>query len=266
MNWQLINARCQDVLPGDYAGAADLILTSPPYDDLRQYGGHNEDFDFAAIAPPLVQTLADGGVLCWVVADAIIDGSETGSSMRQALAFMDLGLRLHQTLIYERAHPKHISDDRCMATTQYMFILSKGRPKTATIIADRRNVSVGPRDAWQSGRAGDSKATRYAERKVVRPLGKRSDIWRYGVGFNLMGRRGECQEDIHRHPAVFPYPLAADHIATWTAPGDLVVDPMCGSGTTLRAAADLGRRVVGIEANAEYCGIVRRRMAQAVLC
>ena len=72
-----------------------------------------------------------------------------------------------------------------------------------------------------------------------------------------------CQEPTF-HPARFPLQLARDHILSWTNPGDLVIDPMTGSGTTLRAAADLERRAIGIEINPEYCQLIRRRLAQSV--
>ena len=129
MTWQLINARCQDVL-ADYAGMVDLVVTSPPYDALRSYGGGIDAWDFAAIAPPLAASLADGGVLVWVVADAIVDGSETGSSFRQALAFMDMGLNLHQTLIYQKStNHRNMSQQWQVSDldTQYMFVLTKGK-------------------------------------------------------------------------------------------------------------------------------------------
>lgn len=80
-----------------------------------------------------------------------------------------------------------------------------------------------------------------------------------------MGRPGEHQQELHDHPAIYPYRLAADHIATWSDPGDTVLDPFCGSGTTIRAAHDLRRRAIGIEVNPDYCRQIRRRMAQEVL-
>ena len=230
----------------------DLVVTSPPYDALRSYGGGIDAWDFAAIAPPLAASLADGGVLVWVVADAIVDGSETGSSFRQALAFMDLGLNLHQTLIYQSTNQRNIHNNRYLSSTHYMFVLSSGKPKTVNFLRDRQNAIVGLRDSWNYGRSGDSKA-KYLGKVATPEYGKRNDVWQYSTGYNHQGRKGEHQMDIHDHPATFPYALAADHIKSWSNPGDTVLDPFCGSGTTLRAAVDLGRRAIGIEVSPDYC-------------
>lgn len=178
-DWILHNARCQDILPGEYAAAVDLIVTSPPYDGLRSYGGYADAWDFEAIAPALTECLKPGGTMVWVVGDAIVDGSETGSSFRQALLFLDLGLRLHQTIIYERAMPRPVSVDRCLATIQYMFIFSAGKPRVGHIQFDRPNIEVGRvrPTQWQPGRDGDRKAQSYQGKPyAVEKFGKRTDI------------------------------------------------------------------------------------------
>ena len=79
----------------------DLTVTSPPYDDLRTYNNSSkwDQNTFYAVAAQLNRVLKPGGVIMWNVNDATINGSETGSSFRQALHFMDLGLRLHDTMI-----------------------------------------------------------------------------------------------------------------------------------------------------------------------
>ena len=135
------------------------------------------------------------------------------------------------------------------------------------ILRDRKNVGVGLRDSWNYRVGAATAKAKYLGQAVATPeYGKRNDVWQYSTGYNHQGRKGEHQMDIHDHPATFPYALAADHIKSWSNPGDLVLDPFCGSGTTLRAAVDLGRRAIGIEVSPDYCGIIRRRMAQAVLC
>ncbi len=95
---ELVNGDCAAVLPG--LPPADLILTSPPYNNLREYGGYNGAFDFDAIAAVCVANLAPGGVLVWVVADQIVDGDVSGTSFTHALGFKRLGLKLHQPLIF----------------------------------------------------------------------------------------------------------------------------------------------------------------------
>ena len=262
-DWTLHHARAQDVLPGPYAGQVNLIVTSPPYDNLRRFGGIGmAAWDFEPIAQACADCLAPGGVLVWVVADAIVDGSETGTSFRQALFFLSLGLRLHRTLIYEakgvakqikRAYPR---------TMQYMFVFANGMPASINRIEDVPTQYAG------SLGSGGTKRQQDDSMKLVAPFQRssfvpRSSVWRYDAGYRKC-HPGEGPLP-HEHPATFPRRLAADHIRSWTNPGDLVLDPMAGSGTTLRAAVDLGRRAVGVEVNPDYCDLIRRRMAQPVL-
>ena len=265
MDWTLHQGRAQDVLPA-YAGSIDLIVTSPPYDGLRDFGGGMDAWDFEAVADACAAALSPGGVLVWNVVDAIVDGGETGTSLRQAIHFMDIGLRLHQTLYYERTSPHYASSNRYLYTVQYMFVFSNGKPKTANIIADRPNITAGnSRGRYAPSRVADEKPKRNDGRYIQPDTGSRTDIWRYNAGWNHMGRKGENQQMLHDHPSVFSYHLAADHIRSWSNPGDTVCDPMAGSGTTLRAAVDLGRKAIGIEVNPQYCDLIRRRMSQQVL-
>ena len=266
MDWRLLNARAQDVLPGEYAGRVNLVVTSPPYDGLRQYGGYAGAFDFDAIADALIPCLAPGGVIVWVVADAVVDGSETGTSFRQALGFMERGLRLHQTMAYEKKHSHPISANRYNRSMEFVFVFSNGAPAAANMIADRPNQYPGQvRKAVYTGGRGsgtDGKSKAMANEKPDARFGRRTEIWSYKTGYH---QSAPGFPDAHDHPAIFPYRLAADHITTWSNPGDLVLDPMAGSGTTLRAAVNLGRRAVGVEVNPTYCDLIRRRMAQQAL-
>ena len=81
------NENCLDTMAMMPDGFIDLTVTSPPYDDLRTYNGYS--FDFEAVAKELFRVTKQGGVVVWVVGDATIKGSETGTSFRQALYFMD---------------------------------------------------------------------------------------------------------------------------------------------------------------------------------
>lgn len=261
-DWTLHQARAQDVLPGPYAGQVNLIVTSPPYDNLRQFGGIGmAAWDFEPIAQACADCLAPGGVLVWVVADAVVDGGESMTSFRQALHFGELGLRLHRTLIYEttsvakpikRAYPR---------TMQYMFVFANGMPATINRIEDVPASNAGQRVAGTKRQTDDS-LKRFSA-YVMPSFVPRGSVWHYDPGYRKC-HPGEGPLP-HEHPATFPRRLAADHIRSWTNPGDLVLDPMAGSGTTLRAAVDLGRRAVGVEVNPDYCDLIRRRMAQAVL-
>ena len=128
--------------------SVDLVVTSPPYDDLRTYNDSSkwDQNTFYAVAAQLNRVLKPGGVIMWNVNDATINGSESGSSFRQALHFMDLGLRLHDTMIYEKTGTAFASGPKSVRYTQqfeYCFILSKGKPKTHTLLVDKKNKWAG---------------------------------------------------------------------------------------------------------------------------
>ena len=131
---------CAKVMQDLKANSVDLVVTSPPYDNLRDY---NSEFDVDAIAKELMRILKDGGVVVWVVGDATIDGSETGTSFRQALTFMDAGFKLHDTMIFEKnssTYPANAKSNRYTQIFEYMFIFSKGKPKTHNLICDKQNL------------------------------------------------------------------------------------------------------------------------------
>lgn len=239
-----------DVLANFPRDSVDLVVTSPPYDDLRVYGGHS--WDFYGVAWQLKRVLKPGGVIVWNVAYATKDGSESGTSMRQALHFQSLGLNLHDTMIWEKTGSGALGSQNCYGQNfEYVFVLAKGIPKSVNLIEDRRNVVTSGRVAVNGSLGADkSSKTRVIERKEY---GKRTNIWRL------------APEQESEHPAPFPQAFAQDHITSWSNAGDIVIDPFSGSGTTCRAAKDLGRRFVGIEVNPAYCVIANRRLAQEVM-
>ena len=176
----------------------------------------------------------------WVVGDAVLKGSESGSSFRQALRFMELGLNLHDTMIFEKnspAYPARAEGNRYTQIFEYMFILSKGKPKTANLICDKPNKWAGFKDF--SGKL----------KNPVPDFSPRNNIWRFVTSFNGV-----------KHPAPFPEALAADHIATWSNEGDLIYDPFMGSGTTAKMAILQNRNFIGSEISCEYVELANRRI------
>lgn len=264
MKYTLHNANLIEILPGKYKDRVDLILTSPPYDGMRNYEGY--EFNFDRVADAIVPCLKEGGMLVWIVADQIINRGESLNSFRQAIGFQERGLIMHQTLIYQNAGPRAISPNRCLRDLQYMFCLSKGKPKTAHIPKDRVNVSAGTtRRAHGAGRHADGVKASADKCKTNRTytigeVGTRSQIWKYSTGLfhSAMEETHQFVSDIH--PAVFPVKLAIDHVRCWTDEGDLVLDPMAGSGTTLSASIITGREAHGIEISAKYCEGARERL------
>jgi len=200
--------------------------------------------------------LKPGGVIVWVVADATKDGSETGSSMEQALHFKRLGLNLHDTMIYMKDAPQFPDANRYGQVWEFAFVLSAGMPKTKNLICDRKNVSFGRTVTGTDRNADGTTRKKSCFGNDIKEYGQRFNVWQYA------STKGNGETE---HPAPYPYALARDHVLTWSNPGDLVLDPFSGSGTTAKAAQELGRRFLGFEINPEYCAIAERRLSQQVL-
>lgn len=254
-----------DVLVGDArvvletlpAASIDLTLTSPPYDNLRKYGGFA--FSFEAIALELFRVTKPGGVVVWVVGDATIRGNETGTSFRQALFFRDVcGFRLADTMIYHKtdvAFPRY-GHRKYPGAHEYMFILSKGPIRTFNLIRDRRNKLAGAVMSGTVRQADGSVKMSRATGKAVAEFGARSNVWGYSTGYG----KSAAGTLAYQHPAIFPEALARDHILSWSNPGDTVLDPFFGSGTTGLVADQLGRNCIGIELNEQYAALARSRL------
>jgi DNA modification methylase/uncharacterized protein YbaR (Trm112 family) len=236
----------------------DLVVTSPPYDNLRTYGGHS--WDFPGVAEQLTRVLKPGGVIVWVVADATIDGSETGTSFRQALHFKDVcGLNLHDTMIWNKGAFTGVGSTtvRYGPSTEFMFVFSRGKIATFNPLKDRKNIHVGC----------DSRASSVRERNgSMRPqVSLNREIQEYGIRFNVWDISPEMSNTNRFHPGQFPEALARDHITSWSNEGDTVLDPFNGSGTTMKMARQEGRKSIGIEISEEYCCIAANRLGQTVL-
>lgn len=225
----------------------DLTVTSPPYDNLRNYNGFS--WDFEATAKELYRVTKQGGVVVWVVGDATVNGSETGTSFRQALFFKDCGFNLHDTMIYQKSGVSYPESTRYLQQFEYMFIFSKGKPKSINLIKDRKNKYVG--NVGGNHRGGLCRREEF---------GLRFNIWQYANG-----KYNTTKDEIaFLHPAVFPERLANDHIISWSNEGDVVLDPFMGSGTTAKMAILNNRNFIGFEISDEYCDIARKRIAQIV--
>jgi DNA modification methylase len=244
-------ADCMDILPQLPEGCVDLTVTSPPYDNLRDYKGFS--FDFESIAPQIHRITTEGGICVWIVADQTIDGTETGTSFRQALQFMDFGFNLHDTMIYQKTGLTFPETNRYYPCFEYMFILSKGRPATVNLIADRKNRNPGGTGGTFRQPNGELKKG-YGHQ--IKEIGVRFNIWSYDTGLHKTTKETEC----FIHPAMFPEKLAEDHIKSWSNEGDLVLDPMAGMCTTAIASKRLGRKFLMCEISEEYCRIAKDRI------
>mgnify|MGYP003448467487 FL=1 len=249
---KIYNCNCIDGLKLLDDNSVDLTVCSPPYDNLREYHGViNEDtwnFDvFKPIAKELYRVTRKGGVVVWVVGDAVVDGGETGSSFRQALYFQECGFKLHDTMIYEKnssTFPARADSKRYSQIFEYMFVFVKGKIRSdIKLIADKKNKWFGWTN-WGQHSQYDTEGN-LVKAKNIRPIPEfslRTNIWKYSVSFN----------DKTGHPAVFPEKLAEDNILSWSCEGDLVLDPFMGSGTTAKMAILNNRNYIGFELNKDY--------------
>jgi DNA modification methylase len=242
-----------------------LTVTSPPYDDLRTYNSkvkglstdyNGYSFDFENIARELYRVTKDGGIVVWVVGDATHNGSETGTSFRQALFFKEIGFNIHDTMIYMKNNFANPSSNRYHQIFEYMFVLSKGKPATFNSIKDRKNVYGGQVGSWGKNTVRQKDGTmKENSKKVIEEYGQRYNVWTYKTSKN-----GQEDNVAYEHPAIFPIDLVKDHIISWTNPGDIVYDCFMGSGTTAKAAILLNRQWIGSEINEEYVDICNRRL------
>jgi len=247
---EVIQGDCLDVLRGFPAASIDMVLTSPPYDNLREYKGYT--FNFEGIAKELYRVVKEGGVVVWVVNDATINGSESGTSFKQALYFKEIGFNLHDTMIWEKSKMPQ-NHNRYEQYFEYMFIFSKGRPKTFNGIRDKTNTKAGKiNDCSYRDKDGSIKRTASYKKIRIADVGLRGNVWRINGVISSRERLG--------HPAPFSLALAKDHILSWSNENDIILDPMCGSGTTCVAAKELKRNFIGIEIAPEYVTLARQRV------
>jgi len=231
----------------------DLTVTSPPYDNLRTYNGNNAlwgEHVWKAVIAELYRVTAEGGVVVWVVADATIKGSETGTSFKQALHAMECGFRLHDTMIWNKPNPIPRTHSRYEQAFEYMFVLSKGKPAVWSPVKVPSKLAGKPRTGTMQHDASG----------VRSPKHKGGECAALKVPGNVWLAAGESKTS---HPAPFPEKIAHDHIISWSAEGDTVFDPFMGSGTTGKMAAQLGRNFIGIELDADYFAIAEKRIQEA---
>ena len=253
--YSLYQGDCLEVMASLPDGGVDLVVTSPPYDNLRTYNQDELRWDetiWKGVLDNIYRLLKDGGVCVWVVADATIKGSETGTSFKQALYAKEVGFNLHDTMIYQKANSGGARGSRnaYWQGFEYMFVLSRGVP-SINPIEDRPNAKAG--QTYRGGGRRNKDGSVAPTKTLVTPeFGRRTNIWKYAVGGTDLG-----------HPAVFPQQLAHDHIISWSNEGDVVFDPFLGSGTTGVAAMNTGRKFIGIELDPGYFDIAVKRIQRA---
>lgn len=236
-------------------GYIDLTVTSPPYDQLRNYKGYN--FDFEKIAKNLYRVTKMGGIVVWVVGDKIHNGNRSLTSFKQALFFQECGFNVHDVMIYKKKNTPFMRTNAYTNCYEFMFVFSKGKPNTFTPLKEktvRQGFEMMP---FNKGPDGVNNKTL----KELKAEKFRTNIWEYAVG--LGGSTND--RDSFKHPAIFPEKLAEDHIISWTKPGDIVFDPMCGSGTTCKMAKKNNRIYIGCDISEDYVMIAKQRLEKYIV-
>ena len=242
----------KSIIPDNYI---DLTITSPPYDNLRSYKGYS--FDFENIAKELYRITKNGGIVVWIVGDSTLKGSETGTSFKQALYFKEIGFNLHDTMIYAKNNPIPLNHNRYEQQFEYMFILSKGKPKTFNPIKVPTRTAGSTRNRNPNARSSDKDGVRHRNEITITKSDKvKNNIWFYSVGKNQSSK----DEFASKHPAIFPEQLAEDHILSWSNEGDIVFDPFMGSGTTAKMGILNNRHYIGFEISEEFLNIALQRI------
>jgi len=246
---ELINGDCIEEMAKLADGCIDLTVTSPPYDNLRAYNGSLDwgEHVWKPVLQQLYRVTKDGGVVVWVVGDATIKGSETGTSFKQALWAMECGFRLHDTMIYAKKAPLPLTHNRYEQQFEYMFILSKGKPIAFNPLKECC-ASYGKTNHMTHRRLSDELSNASGKGKPVKKQRLMYNIWYYQ------------KRKASTHPATFPDKLAHDHIISWSNEGDTVLDPFMGSGTTGKMARRLNRKFIGIEKDPDYFAIAQERI------
>lgn len=245
------NENCLDTMVRMPDEFIDLVITSPPYDNLRTYHGYS--FDFEPIAQELYRVVKKGGVVVWVIADATINGSETGTSFQQAIYFKEIGFNLHDTMIWEK--PTFTATGalivRYAQVFEYMFVFTKGKIKTFNPIKDRPTKGIYKKSGTIRNPDGTTRRESNIGKIYSAKVAQRFNVWHMGTENS---KKNRC------HPAQFPEQLANDHIVSWSNEGDLVYDPFMGSGTVAKMAILNNRNWIGSEISKEYCEIIDTRI------
>ncbi len=253
---QVVCGNHLDILKEYPDGFFDMVLTSPPYGERRDYEGY--DFQFESLAEELYRVMKDCGVGVWIVTDETIKGGETLESFRQAMFFQKIGFNVETMIYHKNCSQPNVFNPRYIQSFEYMFVIVKGKAPNAFNPLMRRNSLSGKKKYAHSITQKNGERITYGRNisKVTAKESKRHNIWSYEVGFMKTSK----DKDSFQHPATFPEKLAEDHILSWSNPGDVILDPMCGSGTTCKMAVKHQRQYVGIDISEKYCELARTRL------
>ena len=247
----IYHSDCANLMDSMDANSVDLTVTSPPYDELRNYNGYQ--FNFESIAQGLFKVIKKGGIVVWVVGDKVKNGNRSLTSFKQALYFQSVGFNVHDVMIYKKKNTPFMRTNAYTNCYEFMFVLCKGNPKTFNPLRVKTARQGHEMMPFNKGADGINRKTM----GELKPEKTKINIWEYATGLG-----GTTSDRIaFKHPAVYPEKLAEDHILSWTNPGDVVFDPMCGSGTTCKMALQNNRSYIGCDISKEYVELTEKRLS-----
>jgi len=260
------NENCLDTMAKMPDNFIDLTVTSPPYDDVRTYKGFTLPIE--EIAKELYRVTKEGGIVVWVVNDKTVNYCETLTSFKTAILFVEkAGFNLHDTMIYKRqaAFPDVV---RYYQEFEYMFVFSKGKPKTINLLRQNKSESTIKRnnsgvhnsrnERQQNGdiKKGGVNSVERVNKAKLDDTRVKSNIWEIATG----SQKSTKDKIAFQHPAIFPEQLANDHIISWSNENDIVYDCFSGSGTTAKMSILNNRKWIASEISSEYCEIIKERV------
>ena len=249
------------------ASSVALIVTSPPYADSRKnvYGGvHPDNYVqwFAPVGEELLRVLQDDGSFVLNIKEKVVDGERHTYVLELILALKKQGWLWTEEYLWHKKNcapgkwPNRFRDgwERCLHFT-----------KSKKFVMNQDDVMV-PTGDWAKSRLKNLSETDQTRdnSRVGSGFGKNVSNW---VGrdraypTNVLHMATECGNK--NHAAAFPRALPSWFIQLFSNQGDLVLDPLAGSGTTLLAARELGRHWCGIELKDEYFAIAQDNLSAA---
>lgn len=240
-----------------------MIVGSPPYDAVRDY--HGNGIDLVEVGREAARVLVPGGVAAMVIQDQTRDGHKTLTTFRTAVEWVDAGkdagFGLFECLVWTRSgQPGAWWNRRFRVDHEYVLIFSKGKKPR---VFDKTHMMIPSAHAGKP--IGGWTIKTDGSRNVAAPGRKTAETKCPGTVIPWPKTCSEARDADRflkrKHPATFSQTLVSDLVRCFTEPGDVVVDPFMGSGTTLVECSRLRRRSIGFDPSAEYCELARARLA-----
>jgi len=261
---KIFQGDCLEVLRLMPANSVDLIVTSPPYADQRTstYGGIRPDNYvewFIPIAAELLRVLKPDGTFILNIKEKTVDGERHTYVIDLILAMRALGWRWTEEFVWNKKNsfpgkwPNRFRDG-------WERLLQFNKEKKFNMHQDAVRVPIGD---WAKSRLNNLSETdmRRDDSKVGSGFGKNVSSW---IGRETVYPNNvltlATESSNKRHSAVYPVGLPTWFIQLFTEPGDVVLDPFLGSGTTSVAAMRLNRQSYGIEILPEYVELAKERI------